>query len=336
MKKSLRLENLIIDFYQGAFLTPEKYSEKFGVGERTLFRDLKDIEHLGHTTYWDETRKAYGLVKGKSKLLNNLYFTEEEARAILLCISSFDTPRSPLYGALRLGRNKLLAALEPHVKTSVQEKLKVCGLAQAERYPVQDVLLGKLQSAASEGKQLKITYCSGEGKETKRLIDPWGVVFRQGGWYVVAYCHLAKEIRLFRSDRIQSYNVLKEPEEPIMRDETFSLERYFQNSWGLERGAEVQVCLRFSPQVASQIKHSNYHESQEFTELADGSLEMKVTVSGLWEITRWILSFGPVVEVMEPAQLRQDIQKMVQQTQALYAEGELSLQLGEKKKTNAD
>ena len=55
---------------------------------------------------------------------------------------------------------------------------------------------------------------------------------------------------------------------------------------------------------------------------------MKVTVSGLWEITRWILSFGPVVEVMEPAQLRQDIQKMVQQTQALYAEGELSLQLG--------
>ena len=336
MKKSLRLENMIIDFYQGAFLTPKKYSEKFGVGERTLFRDLEELVQAGHPTYWDETRKAYGLVKGKTKLLDKLYFTEEEARAILLCISSFDTPRSPLYGALLLGRNKLLEALEPHVKTSVQEKLKVCGLVQTERYPVQDVLLNKLQSAASEGRQLKITYCSGEGKETKRLIDPWGVVFRQGGWYVVAYCHLAKEIRLFRSDRIQSYNVLKEPEEPIVRDETFSLDSYFQNSWGLERGAEVQVCLRFSPQVSSQIKHSNYHESQELAELADGSLEMKVTVSGLWEITRWILSFGPVVEVLEPAQLRQDIQKMVRQTQELYAEGETSLPMGGKKKINTD
>ena len=202
------------------------------------------------------------------------------------------------------------------------EKLEVSGLAQAERYPVQDILLTKLQNAASEGNQLKISYCSAEGKETWRLIDPYGVAFRQGAWYVVAYCHLAKEIRLFRLDRIKRYNVLKEPEEPIVKDENFSLEGYFANSWGLERGEEVKVCLRFLPQVANQIKQSNYHKSQEFTDLADGSVEMKVTVSGLWEITRWILSFGPVVEVLEPTQLRQEIQNMVLQTQALYATGE--------------
>ena len=39
---------------------------------------------------------------------------------------------------------------------------------------------------------------------------------------------------------------------------------------------------------------------------------------------------------LEPVQLRQDIQKMVQQTQELYAVGEPSLQFGRKKKINAD
>ena len=38
--------------------------------------------------------------------------------------------------------------------------------------------------------------------ETERLVDPYGVVYRAGRWYAVGYCHLRRDLRTFRLDRV--------------------------------------------------------------------------------------------------------------------------------------
>lgn len=53
-------------------------------------------------------------------------------------------------------------------------------------------------------------------------------------------------------------------------------------------------------------------------EQPDGSLLYRVTVSGSREITRWILGYGPDVEVLEPEWLRRDIARQCAAMAGLY------------------
>jgi len=40
-----------------------------------------------------------------------------------------------------------------------------------------------------------------EWGETERAVDPYGVLYRNGGWYMGGYCHLRQGLRAFRLDR---------------------------------------------------------------------------------------------------------------------------------------
>ena len=65
------------------------------------------------------------------------------------------------------------------------------------------------------------------------------------------------------------------------------------------------VRVRISPDWARWVGEKIWHESQKITKLPNGGLEMTFRVAGLDEIKRWILSFGPEAQVLEPLSLRQ-------------------------------
>jgi predicted DNA-binding transcriptional regulator YafY len=62
-----------------------------------------------------------------------------------------------------------------------------------------------------------------------------------------------------------------------------------------------------------------WHESQKIIKLPDGGLKMTFRVAGLDEIRRWILSFGPECQVLEPERLRRLIQQDLQRNLAQYS-----------------
>src|SRR5262245_2638675 len=74
------------------------------------------------------------------------------------------------------------------------------------------LMLTKFSQAAQENRRLWLRYRSGQ-EETEREIDPYGVVHHRGRWYMVGWCHLRQDVRMFRLDRVLT---LEE------RDETFS------------------------------------------------------------------------------------------------------------------
>ena len=45
-------------------------------------------------------------------------------------------------------------------------------------------------------------YRSRSDGETERDLDPYGLAFRQGCWYVVGFCGLRRDLRSFRLDRV--------------------------------------------------------------------------------------------------------------------------------------
>lgn len=318
MKRRERLDLMLYKLQHGGAITATGCAAEFSISQRQAWRDILALQNEGHPIYNNEQKPGEYLMLDSLK--SKACLTGRESLALLMCVQAFESAYSPFYGALQLGRQKLLDALPENVKTAVLETLAVTDVETLERYRVKDELFEKLLTAACDRKQIRMSYRSNSSSSelTQRLIDPYGLVFKMQAWYLVAFCHLRNEVRVFRPDRIERYNVLPEPEEPVVWPEGFSLQKFFDNSWGIGRGAEQQVRMRFLPEVAKQVKRSAYHPTQKFVDLQDGSVEMHVMVNGLWEITRWILSFGSVVEVLEPEALRKDVIDMINKTKSLY------------------
>jgi predicted DNA-binding transcriptional regulator YafY len=69
--------------------------------------------------------------------------------------------------------------------------------------PDTGVLLA-LGSAVARRHRVGLTYRSWRGSESDRDLDPYGLVFHAGRWYVTGHDHASDEIRTFRLDRIRS------------------------------------------------------------------------------------------------------------------------------------
>src|SRR5207248_484150 len=68
----------------------------------------------------------------------------------------------------------------------------------------------QLTSAASDGRRVRLGYRAASGETTERLVDPYGVAIRGGGWYLVAFDHLRHDLRTFRLDRVRSCEATRE------------------------------------------------------------------------------------------------------------------------------
>lgn len=288
--------------------------EECEVSERTIYRDLLDLKNANYPVRFNEVGRKY-YVDDKKFNLRMLSFSDDEAVALLQCINAFSQQEIPFYGAISIAKEKLEMCLPAEKRAIIQQKMGVVEIAMQDPTELSDSIFNPLAKSALEYKSVMISYCSSSGQSTQRKVNPYGLIFKQSAWYLVAYCHVRKDIRLFRSDRIFSVEIL---DESFTVEEGFCLQEFFDQSWAVGQGPEVHVLLKISPEIASNFKKVKYHRNQKIIEQLDGSVLYEVTVRGMWEISRWILSFGPTVEILEPKELRKYVIDMVAGMNKLY------------------
>jgi predicted DNA-binding transcriptional regulator YafY len=91
------------------------------------------------------------------------------------------------------------------------------------------------------------------------------------------------------------------------------IRRFFQNSfqiWQSENADLEQIVLRFSGRAAQLVRERNWHPSQQIQELADGNLELSITLNSLEEIVPWVLSWGKGCEVVSPVKLQKKVRSL--------------------------
>ena len=67
-------------------------------------------------------------------------------------------------------------------------------------------VLARFSLGAYQRSRLWIEYLGGgRGSATERAVDVYGLVYRTGFWYAVAYCHLREDLRVFRLDRVRRF-----------------------------------------------------------------------------------------------------------------------------------
>jgi predicted DNA-binding transcriptional regulator YafY len=126
-----------------------------------------------------------------------------------------------------------------------------------------------------------------------------------GEWFLFAYDHARKDIRTFAPARMQS---AKATGNTFERTQKFSLEKRLRDSFGVYSGeGEFDVVIRFNARAADYIREKKWHPSQTLRDLKDGGAELKMKLSSLAEVQRWVLSWGGDAEVLKPKELAESV-----------------------------
>src|SRR6185503_724833 len=167
--------------------------------------------------------------------------------------------------------------------------------------------LRTIQAALVERRRLRLRYYSMSRDEvTDRRVDPYHLTLHNGGYYLVARCHLREAVRLFAVERIRE---VKAEATRFQRPADFDLDKYLSGAWGIIRGDIVTVKVIFGRGVARYIKDRLWHPTQRLRDLDGGRVELTLRVADTLEVRRWILGFGPEAEVVEPASMRDALRR---------------------------
>ena len=128
-------------------------------------------------------------------------------------------------------------------------------------------------------------------------------------------------MRTFALDRMTGLGVTGES---FKVPADFSAEEYLAGSLAIERGEPRKVVIEFDHSEAPYIRGRQWHHSQTLEELPDGTLRMTITVGGLGEVMRWVMSLGSHAWVVEPEDLRERIAAEVEAMRKRYSTDDTS------------
>ena len=300
-----RLLKLLGTLQTGRGYNTEHLAQACGVSRRTIFRDLEALREAGVPLVYNEQEQRYRIPS--TYFLPPTNFTPEEALAlIVLCHDLGGHERLPFFAAARNAAIKLESSLPPRMRERLLATVDAVQIQMPPTNPLQEqqAVYDQLIEAISGRRSVRITYGlpTDEGEICTRL-NPYRLLFSRRSWYVIGRSSLHRAPRTFNVGRISRLEILEDKFE-IPRG--FSIDRYLRNAWHLipEPGPDQEVVIRFDKSVAKNVAEVNWHKTQRIEFNDDGSIDFRVTVSGVREISWWVLGYGNRAEVLQPAELR--------------------------------
>jgi predicted DNA-binding transcriptional regulator YafY len=310
-----RLITLILLLQRRANQKAAELAKSLGISVRSLHRYIAMLDEMGIPVY--SQRGPYGgfsLVRGYK--MPPLVFTPEEAVTVYLGASLVEALWGKLYrqaaGSVLAKLDNLLPDQQRQEAAWARGAIFATGMHRAEIDAIAPCL-EKLRDALHEQKQVSLLYQGRNRSEpTRRLLDPYALVYRWGWWYLVGYCHLREAVRSFRLDRMLELDLL---EAACVIPVDFDLKAYLAQ----EQAAQPQVSasLRFLPEGA-RLVHDNRSLWESLEEHEDGSITVQMSAPDLDWAASMALSYGPLVQVIKPEELRQKVREWAQATLKKY------------------
>lgn len=241
--------------------------------------------------------------------LAEVELTEEEALAALDALHAVaELPSSPLAEEARSAFRKLAFDLDPESfsSNSVIHLIDRLGRDETER------ILGPLSDALLRRKRVSFQYHGIHRDEvTEREMHPYGIFFQHGNWYLVGYDLGRADLRVFRVGRMKSFETnSRRPNTPDYEiPDDFALEEYLQRApWEIGEGEPTIARVRFPFPLSLWAERNQYGTLLE--EGDDGSSVREFELQQTSNFLRWILSLEGEPEILEPDELKTELQRL--------------------------
>jgi proteasome accessory factor B len=301
----LRIHQLL---QSGKFPNAVTLAREIEVATKTIHRDIEFMrDRLNLPVEFDRAHNGFHYT-GEVSAFPTMQITEGEIFALVVAEKALQQYRGtsfekPLLSAIR----KMGQALPDTISLNLAEIEQTISFRTRAEPILNLEIFDTLAKAVAQRAQLALSYRKPGQKAEARIVDPYHLANINGEWFLFAFDHARKDLRTFAPARMES---AKPTGNIFERSQKFSLEKRLRDSFGVHAGeGKFAVVIRFAPRAADYIREKKWHASQTLRELKDGGVELKMNLSSLAEVQRWVLSWGGEAVVIKPRELTESIRE---------------------------
>jgi predicted DNA-binding transcriptional regulator YafY len=188
-------------------VSARELAARYEVSVRTVERDIGALQQAGVPIFADVGRNG-GYTLDRSRTLPPLNFTPAEAVSIAIMLGR--AGGSPFSRSARTALHKIINAMSAADGASARE---LAGRIRLMSDPASDEpasVPAVLEQAVVTRRVVRLTYVDREGTETEREVEPVSFTGADRGWYLIGWCRLRGDSRVFRIDRVRRACLLDE------------------------------------------------------------------------------------------------------------------------------
>lgn len=328
--RSGRLLSILLLLQSRQAATARELSAHLGVSMRTVYRDVEVLSQIGVPVYAEPGRGGgYRLVDGYRTTLTGL--TSQESLALFLIGLPAPAASLGLTEQAQSAEAKLLAALGPHHEERANRLRDRFLLDLPAWYSdvITPAALPTLADALLTNRRVQVRYWRWtEPREVRRILDPHGLVVKNGIWYLVAADRTRGEgatTSSLRTYRVSNILELHSVDVTFERVPSFDLADFWQRHLADfdRRRITTTAHIRVAPELVERLP-----------DLSDSGLSDAVR-QGSPDDQGWVLAelpiesatkgavhlirYGSEVEVVSPPDLRAALVGLADAVLNLYA-----------------
>ncbi|MGW6928537.1 helix-turn-helix transcriptional regulator [Lentzea sp. NPDC054927] len=319
--RASRLVSLLLLLQTKGRMTAQALADELEVSIRTIYRDVESLHAAGVPLYGDAgPAGGYQLLDGYRTKLTGL--TEQEAESLFLAGLPGPAAELGLGDAVSAAQLKLMAALPSSMRDRASHMAERFHLDAPAWYydPERSPFLERVADAVWRSRLLEVGYRRWQSPEdVTKVLRPLGLVLKAGRWYLVAQG--SSRISTYRVAQIQAVTVLDESfERPkgfdLASHWAASLEDFQARQYTGE--AVIRLSARGWESFSSHVLPVVARAAQE-SAVDDGEhVRATIPIESIGHAAGMLLRMGGEVEVLAPAELREQVTEAVRRLAAIY------------------
>lgn len=314
MSREDRLQQMQRLFRARRSISMNQLMSELQVKRATVTRYISYLKNtFGIPIQWDPTMRAYRVVAGDIEStagLLGLWFSPSELHA-LLTMEQLLRRIEP--GVLRSHieplkeRLKKILGSKAHSLEEIERRVRVLPMTARS---VDAKIFQATLTALLNRKKLAVSYVSrNDGGVSRRTVSPQRLVHYRDNWYLDAWCHMKRGLRMFAVDAIRSATILDEVARDMPED---YLKAVLESGYGIFAGRRTRIArLCFSPARARWVSTESWHPRQKGALDKNGNYLLKFPYSNHLELVMDLLRHIPEVEVLGPKSLRRHLNERI-------------------------
>lgn len=292
----LEITNILIEEKK---VTAKSLADRFDVSMRTIYRDIDTLTISGMPIEVKKGKNGgIGLIEGYK--INKSFLSDEERKDLLdivSCVRNLDF----------LSSNNIFTKLgvlfnEIDEDSWIELDFFEWGATSKDEFQA-------FKNCIINKKVMKINYCNGNGENSIRVIEPLKIYLKGYAWYLVAFCNKANDFRVFKTNRISSFEVLN-------KYHNRTLEKDFILHYENNNVEEINVVLKFKEEVKFRVFDVFNSKDVEIDNNGDVIIRTKIKYDK-W-LVNYLLGYGEYLEVVEPQWLKKEMIEAVEKIMLVY------------------
>ena len=295
--------------------------------ERRFERDKASLRELGVPVKFvgeDEVAGPGYVIPRDAYFLPRVELSPEEA-AILAAAGrvALTGAAGPVSDALQSALRKLQfdSPIPGGIRQTAEERF-LFQRGPSTSDPREHANLRALTHAVLNRRAVRFTYYTmAADRVGRRTLEPYGIGFSDGHWYLAGHDLGRKAVRVFRIDRIRGevkrlHAQSARPEFEVPAD--FRVQDSIgMPPWLFGKAERVTVRMRFDADVAFMVR-LRPAPGDKWQEHRDGSATLTRQATSLDALLTWVLGFGRHVEVLDPPAFRKSVGEALRAAAVLH------------------